>query len=108
MPDFSYEGEFPDRELGEAFRSASQTKRNVNAGLFPSQPGEAWNGTDPNESPLSPRQQARDYFVARGVVVSQTADAQRWRVPGTGDFIPAHVARDISLDVRTQLGTTAL
>lgn len=79
---------------------------------------EALKGIDPNNpidllpgSPLdsiSPVEIARRYFAKTGKIVSPTADVQQWDVPGAGASISAEQARQISLEVRQQLGSAVL
>ena len=51
---------------------------------------------------------ARSYFEEKGVLVSPTADRQRWQVPGTEGHIPADAARTLSHEVRRELGRVSL
>lgn len=78
----------------------------VAAGQWVHDPG--YGGTYEVDEYVPATTAARQYFENTGVVVSPTADAQRWQVPGTEHSLTAVEARQISLDVREALGRVAL
>lgn len=80
-----------------------ETLKGVNSGdLF------ATDVPEPTQETPSATQTAQAFFEQTGIVVSPTAEGQRWQIPGTEDYIPAHEARNISLQVRQAVGEAAL